>query len=106
MIGARQKIHQEQKQESNKCYSLHAPEVECIVFMQSPLTLRVWLQSRGRHDHCQQLDCGHHAHHGTPHNGPTLKPAVAQVQCLSGSWLPLLSTLLNRLLDYLFFKDD
>ena len=45
LIESAKQIQTQQRQDSNKCYSVHAPEVECIAIMQSSQALRIRLQS-------------------------------------------------------------
>jgi transposase, IS5 family len=83
LLERAKQIHRQQRQDSNKCYSVHAPEVECI--------------ARGKADKRYEFGCkvtlvstthsnwivGIAAHHGNPYDGATLKPAIAQVERLT-----------------------
>ncbi len=74
----------QKRQDKNKVYSIHAPEVECI--------------SKGKAHKKYEFGCkvsvvatskecfivGMKAHHGNPYDGHTLKDAVAQAERVSG----------------------
>lgn len=76
-------IYHQQKQDKGKCYSLHAPEVECI--------------AKGKAHKHYEFGCkvvlvttsasnwivGIAAQHGNPYDGATLAPAIEQVKRLT-----------------------
>lgn len=84
VLASAKQIYQQQKHDSSKCYSVHAPEVECI--------------AKGKAHQRYEFGCkvaivttafsnwivGIEAHHDNPYDGATLKPALAQVERLSG----------------------
>lgn len=77
-------IHRQQKQDSGKCYSVHAPEVECIakgkVHQRYEFGCKVAVVTTAHTNWIVAIE----AHHGNPYDGATLKPALAQVECLTG----------------------
>jgi IS5 family transposase len=77
-------IHQQQRQDSHKCYSIHAPEVECIakgkVHKRYEFGCKVAIVTTTASNWIVGID----AHHDNPYDGATLKPALAQVERLSG----------------------
>lgn len=83
LLNRAKQIYRQQKQDSPKCYSVHAPEVECI--------------AKGKAHKQYEFGCkvavvttaftnwivGIQAHHDHPYDGATLKPALAQVERLT-----------------------
>jgi transposase, IS5 family len=79
-----QQLYTQQKDSKNKCYSVHAPEVECI--------------DKGKPHERYEFGCmvallttsksnwivGLAARQGNPYDGATLKPALKQVKILTG----------------------
>lgn len=84
LLERAKQIHQQKKQDKGKCYSVHAPEVECI--------------AKGKVHKNYEFGCkvvvvttsdsnwivGIAAQHGNPYDGATLDPAVQQVERLTG----------------------
>jgi IS5 family transposase len=84
VLNIAQRIFIQQKHDSPKLYCVHAPEVECI--------------AKGKVHKKYEFGCkvsvvtttddnwivGIQAHHGNPYDGETLKPAVEQVEHLTG----------------------
>jgi transposase, IS5 family len=84
LIERAKQIHQQQKQDSHKCYSVHAPEVECI--------------AKGKAHKRYEFGCkvvlvtttvsnwivGIQVHSGNPYDGSTLKSALELVVHLTG----------------------
>lgn len=84
LLQRSKQIYHQQKQDSAKCYSVHAPEVECI--------------AKGKAHKHYEFGCkvalvttamsnwivGIQAHHGNPYDGATLQPALVQVERLTG----------------------
>lgn len=84
LLESAKQIYKQQKQDTHKCYSVHAPEVECI--------------AKGKVNKKYEFGCkvavvttsmsnwivGIAAHHGNPYDGATLAPALAQVEQLTG----------------------
>jgi IS5 family transposase len=78
------RIHTQEKNDSPKLYSLHAPEVECI--------------AKGKAHKKYEFGCkvaivttsksnwvvGVAAHHGNPYDGATLKSSIEQIERLTG----------------------
>lgn len=84
LLESAKQIYKQHKQDTHKCYSVHAPEVECI--------------AKGKANKKYEFGCkvvvvttsmsnwivGIAAHHGNPYDGATLIPALAQVEQLTG----------------------
>lgn len=84
LLESAKQIYRQQKQDSPKCYSVHAPEVECI--------------AKGKVHKRYEFGCkvafvttltsnwivGIAAHHGNPYDGATLPSALDQVERLMG----------------------
>ena len=83
MIRAKQ-IYCQTKTDSPKLYSVHAPEVECIVkgkaHKRYEFGCKVVLVTTSKTNWIVATD----AMHGNPYDGVTLKPAIEQVQRLTG----------------------
>ena len=84
LLGRAKRIHQQQRSDSGKLYSMHAPEVECIAkgkvrqryefgckVVFTTTSLSNWIVAA-------------QAIHGNPYDGATLKPALAQTATLTG----------------------
>jgi transposase, IS5 family len=83
LIERAKQIYQQQKQDSNKCYSVHAPEVSCI--------------AKGKANRRYEFGCkvaivtttmsnwivAIAAHGGNPYDGATLNPALVQMERLT-----------------------
>jgi IS5 family transposase len=84
LLESAKQIYTQQKQDTHKCYSVYAPETECI--------------AKGKANKKYEFGCkvavvttsmgnwivGIAAHHGNPYDGATLAPALAQVEQLTG----------------------
>jgi transposase, IS5 family len=84
LLEIAEQIYSQQKESKNKCYSVHAPEVECI--------------AKGKVNKRYEFGCkvviattsysnwmvGIAAQHSNPYDGATLKPALKQVKFLTG----------------------
>jgi transposase, IS5 family len=84
LLQQAEQIYTQQRESQNKCYSVHAPEVECI--------------AKGKINKRYEFGCkvvlvttsvsnwivGIAAEHGNPYDGATLKPALKQVKRLTG----------------------
>ncbi len=74
----------QQKEDKNKLYSLHAPEVECIakgkVHKKYEFGCKVSVVTTAK----EPWVVGIKAHHGNPYDGRTLKASLKQVKELSG----------------------
>jgi transposase, IS5 family len=83
LIERAKQIQTQQRQDSNKCYSVHAPEVECIakgkVHKRYEFGCKVILVTTSHSNWIVGIE----AHHGNPYDGVTLKPAIAQVERLT-----------------------
>lgn len=83
-LALAQRIHTQQRQDSPKLYSVHAPEVECIakgkLHKKYEFGCKVAFTSTAQ-DH---WIVGVQAHHDNPYDGTTLAPALKQVESLTG----------------------
>ena len=81
-----QQIYRQTKKDSPKLYSVHAPEVECIVkgkvHKRYEFGCKVVLVTTSKTNWIVAAD----AVHGNPYDGVTLKPAIDQVHRLTGQW--------------------
>ncbi len=78
-----ERIHAQQRHDSPKLYSVHAPEVECIakgkVHKRYEFGCKVALAVTSQ----DNWIVGVQAHHGNPYDGQTLEPALEQVARLT-----------------------
>jgi transposase, IS5 family len=84
IVSIARRIFWQQRTDHGKVYSVHAPEVECIakgkVHQHSEFGCQVPIVTTSR----QSWIVGIEAKHDTPYDGVTLKPALAQVQRVTG----------------------
>jgi transposase, IS5 family len=80
-----EQIYTQQKDSKHKCYSVHAPEVECIAKgkpnKRYEFGCKVALVTTSHSNWVVAIA----AHHGNPYDGATLKPALTQVKTLTGA---------------------
>jgi transposase, IS5 family len=78
------RIFGQKRDDKNKVYSVHAPEVECIAkgkaHKKYEFGCKVSLVTTSRKGWVVGID----AHHGNPYDGHTLKPAIEQTRQLTG----------------------
>lgn len=79
-----EKIHAQQRQESNKIYSMHAPEVECIGKGKAHKKFEFGTKVQVVTTSKQGWIVGMDAVHGRPYDGETLIPAIQQTERLTG----------------------
>jgi IS5 family transposase len=79
-----ERIHQQQKDDTGKIYSMHAPEVECIskgkVHKKYEFGCKVSVATTSKSNWVVGID----ALHGNPYDGKTLKETHKQVERLTG----------------------
>lgn len=84
LLSRAQRIYTQQRHESHKLYSMHAPEVECIakgkVHKKYEFGNKVGLVTVAR----RPFVLGIQAFHGNPYDGHTLSASLAQASRLSG----------------------
>jgi IS5 family transposase len=101
-----QRIYAQERKDRNKLYSMHAPEVECIakgkVHQKYEFGCKVQIVTTSRQGWVVGIDAAHaevrsevgdhdkaeggtHTGSGTPYDGATLKPALDQMERLTGS---------------------
>lgn len=74
----------QQRQDKNKLYALHAPEVECIAKGKVPKRYEFGVKASIATTNRSNLVVGAQSMPGNPHDGHTLSSALAQVERLSG----------------------
>lgn len=84
LLERAKQIYRQQKQDSNKCYSVHAPEVECIAKGKAHKHYEFGCKVAVVTTTATNWIVAIAAHHGNPYDGATLQPALAQVERLSG----------------------
>jgi transposase, IS5 family len=84
VLDIAQRIFTQQRHDSPKLYSVHAPEVECIakgkVHKKDEFGCKVSFTATAQ----RNWIVGVQAHHDNPYDGATLKPALKQVEALTG----------------------
>lgn len=84
LLANAQRIHTQKREDKNKLYSLHAPEVECIakgkVHKKYEFGCKTSLAITAHSNWIVATD----AHHGNPYDGATLKPTIDQIERLTG----------------------
>lgn len=84
LLERAKQIHRQQKQDKGKCYSIHAPEVECIAKGKAHKTYEFGCKVVVVTTSHSNWIVGIAAQHGNPYDGATLEPAVQQVERLTG----------------------
>lgn len=84
LLERAKQIYRQQKQDSHKCYSVHAPEVECIAKGKAAKHYEFGCKVAVVTTTTTNWIVAIKAHHGNPYDGATLKPALAQVERLTG----------------------
>lgn len=112
LLERAERIHAQQRADHNKLYSMHAPEVECIAkgkaHKKYEFGCKVQIVTTSRQSWVVGIDAAHAARHsphddsshddsshddsstdssrgsGTPYDGATLKPALEQMERLTG----------------------
>ncbi len=78
------RIHTQKRDDKNKLYSVHAPEVECIAKGKTrkkyEFGCKTSLATTAQSNWIVATD----AHHGNPYDGATLKPTIDQIERLTG----------------------
>lgn len=84
LLERAKQIYRQQKQDSPKCYSVHAPETECIAKGKArkhyEFGCKVAVVTTAWSNWIVAIE----AHHANPYDGALLKPALAQVERLTG----------------------
>lgn len=84
LLHLSKRLLQQQKYDSNKLYSLHAPEVECIakgkIHKKYEFGCKVSIVTTAKKNWIIGID----AHHGNPYDGHTLSPSIDQVKRITG----------------------
>jgi IS5 family transposase len=83
-VSVARRLFAQQRTAHGKVYRVHAPEVECIakgkVHKHYEFGCKVRIVTTSRQSWIVGID----AEHGTPYDGATLNPALAQVKRLTG----------------------
>jgi IS5 family transposase len=84
LLANAKRIHTQKKDDKQKLYSLHAPEVECIakgkVHKKYEFGCKTSLATTANNNWIVATD----AHHGNPYDGATLKSTIDQIERLTG----------------------
>lgn len=78
------RIHAQKRDDKNKLYSVHAPEVECIAKGKAHKKYEFGCKTSVATAANSNWIVGSAAHHGTPYDGATLKPTIDQIERLTG----------------------
>jgi transposase, IS5 family len=78
-------IHQQQRQDNNKLYSVHAPEVECIAKGKAHKKYEFGVKVSVASTSADNFVVGMQALPGRPYDGHTLQQAIEQVVRLTGT---------------------
>jgi IS5 family transposase len=85
LLARAERLYTQKREDTNKLYSLHAPEVECIAkgkaHKRYEFGCKVALVTTARSNWITAID----ALHGNPYDGKTLKPSLVQMKRLTGS---------------------
>jgi IS5 family transposase len=84
LLKSAKRIYQQQKQDKGKCYSIHAPEVECIAKGKAQKPYEFGCKVVLTTTNASNWIVGIAAQHGNPYDGSTLTPAIQQVARLTG----------------------
>jgi IS5 family transposase len=84
LLTAAKRIYQQQKQDSQKLYSLHAPEVECIAKGKAHKKYEFGCKVAVVTTNESNWIVGIEARHNHPYDGTRLKPSLEQVEKLTG----------------------
>jgi IS5 family transposase len=88
LLALSERIYNQKRHDTNKVYSVHAPEVECIAkgkaHKQYEFGCKVAMVSSSKNNWVLAID----ALHGNPFDGHTLKQSLEQVRRITG-WQPL-----------------
>src|SRR6267154_1820076 len=84
LLDIAKRIHQQQRHDKNKVYSVHAPEVECIAkgkaHKRYEFGVKVGIVSTSK----ESFVIGMHALPGNPYDGHTLQSSLEQVKRITG----------------------
>lgn len=84
LLANAKRIQTQKREDSNKLYSLHAPEVECIAkgkaHKKYEFGCKVSVSTTAHNNWIVATD----AHHGNPYDGATLNPTLNQIARLTG----------------------
>jgi IS5 family transposase len=83
LLARAKRIHRQQRADSPKLYSVHAPEVECLAKGKTHKPYEFGCKVAVVTTTTSNWIVGIDARHGNPYDGATLKPALAQVERLT-----------------------
>jgi transposase, IS5 family len=84
LLANAQRIHRQEKNNSPKLYSIHAPEVECITKGKAHKKYEFGCKTALATTSKSNWIVAIQAHHDNPYDGATLKPTIDQIQRLTG----------------------
>jgi len=84
ILALSQRLYQQKREDKNKVYSLHAPEVECIAKGKAHKKYEFGCKASIVSTNKNNWIVGAQAFHGTPYDGKTLSDAMEQVSMITG----------------------
>jgi IS5 family transposase len=84
LLANAKRIHAQKRDDKQKLYSLHAPEVECIAKGKAHKKYEFGCKTSLATTTRSNWIVATEAHHGNPYDGATLKPTIDQIERLTG----------------------
>jgi transposase, IS5 family len=84
LLANAQRIHRQEKNDSPKLYSIHAPEVECIAKGKAHKKYEFGCKTALATTSKSNWIVAIQAHHDNPYDGATLKPTIDQIERVTG----------------------
>jgi transposase, IS5 family len=84
LLARANRIHAQKRDDTQKFYSLHAPEVECIAKGKAHKKYEFGCKTSVATTSKSNRIVATRAHHGNPCDGATLKPTIDQIERLTG----------------------
>jgi len=85
LLANAKRIHTQKRDDKDKLYSLHAPEVECIAKGKAHKKYEFGCKTSVATTANNNWIVATDAHHGNPYDGATLKPTIDQIERLTGT---------------------
>jgi IS5 family transposase len=84
LLANAKRIHAQKRDDTQKLYSVHAPEVECIAKGKAHKKYEFGCKTSVATTTRSNWIVATQAHHGNPYDGATLKPTIDQIERLTG----------------------
>ena len=84
LLANAKRIHTQKRDDKQKLYSVHAPEVECIAKGKAHKKYEFGCKTSVATTSKSNWIVATQAHHGNPYDGATLKPTIDQIERLTG----------------------